>query len=113
MNVVEHLVTNAQDATDDSGDIKIFVKQIDKDVCIEIKDTGIGMSTEFINNHLFKPFDTTKGNAGMGVGVFETKEFVKYYGGQLNVESKVGVGTTFSLVLPVYNEDIRVETKFG
>jgi len=113
MNVVEHLVTNAQDATGDSGDIKIFVKQIDKDVCIEIKDTGIGMSTEFINNHLFKPFDTTKGNAGMGVGVFETKEFVKYYGGQLNVESKVGVGTTFSLVLPVYNEDIRVETKFG
>jgi putative PEP-CTERM system histidine kinase len=113
MNVIEHLVANAQDATEENGSIYISVKQIDKEVCIEIEDTGTGMSTEFINNHLFKPFDTTKGNAGMGVGVFESKEFVKYYGGQLNVQSKPGVGTTFSLVLPVYNEDIRVETKFG
>lgn len=112
-NVVEHLITNAQDATYDEGRIYVRLKVKDKDVCIEIEDTGSGMTQEFIKNHLFKPFDTTKGNAGMGVGVFEAKEFVKYYNGQLNVQSKLGVGTIFYLSIPVYNEEITVESRFG
>ena len=113
MNVLEHLVTNAQDATDDQGSIMIRSKIQDKEILIEIEDSGSGMSLDFITNHLFKPFDTTKGNAGMGVGVFEAKEFVKYYGGHLNVQSKPGVGTIFSITLPIYNEDISFEPKFG
>ncbi len=113
MNVLEHLVTNAQDATDDEGKIIIRSFRQDKDILIEIEDTGSGMSQDFITNHLFKPFDTTKGNAGMGVGVFEAKEFVKYYGGQLNVQSKPGIGTMFTITLPVYNEEISFEPKFG
>lgn len=113
MNVVEHLVTNAQDATPESGKIVLSVRNENKEVLIEIEDTGCGMSADFINNHLFKPFDTTKGNAGMGVGVFEAKEFVKYYGGRLDVRSKQNVGTTFTLMLPVYDEGISVEAKFG
>jgi putative PEP-CTERM system histidine kinase len=113
MNVIEHLVTNALDATDEAGKVFIRAKRQDNMVCIEIEDTGCGMSAEFISNHLFKPFDTTKGNAGMGVGVFEAKEFVKYYNGQLNVQSKSGIGTIFSLELPVHNEEITIESKFG
>lgn len=113
MNVLEHLVTNAQDATAEDGKITIRSIKKDKDILIEIEDTGSGMSQDFISNHLFKPFDTTKGNAGMGVGVFEAREFVKYYGGQLNVQSKPGVGTIFTITLPIYNEEISFEPKFG
>ena len=113
MNVLEHLVTNAQEATEKSGSVVVRLNKIDNDVCIEIEDTGTGMTPEFVNNHLFKPFDTTKGNAGMGVGVFEAKEFVKYYHGQLNVQSKPGIGSIFQLLLPVYNKEITFESTFG
>ena len=112
-NVLEHLVTNAQDATQDEGKIVIRAKRVDQDVHIEVEDTGIGMSVDFIKNHLFKPFDTTKGNAGMGVGVFEAKEFVRYYGGHLDVKSKTGIGTTFTITLPIYNEEMNFEPKVG
>lgn len=112
-NIIEHLVTNAQDATPEDGSIEIRLSKTHAEVQIEIEDTGCGMSPEFISNQLFKPFETTKGNAGMGVGVFEAREFVKYYGGQLFVKSEPGVGTTFSLTLPIYVEGTRVESKFG
>ena len=113
MNVIEHLITNAQDATNESGEVRIRLKNNNNEVCIEVEDTGRGMTPEFISNHLFKPFDTTKGNAGMGVGVFEAKEFVKYYNGQLTVQSIPDVGTIFYLSLPVYNEGITFESKYG
>ena len=113
INVIEHLITNAQEATEETGSVYVRLKANENDVCIEIEDTGCGMSPEFINNHLFRPFDTTKGNAGMGVGVFEAKEFVKYYHGQLNVQSKPGVGSIFSLSLPIYNKEITFESTFG
>lgn len=112
-NVVEHLIANAQDATPEDGHVEVRMRNINSEMQIEISDSGCGMSAEFISNHLFKPFETTKGNAGMGVGVFEAKEFVKYYGGQLHVQSEPGVGTTFYLTLPVYVEGARFESKFG
>jgi len=113
MNVIEHLIGNAQDATPETGEISVAVQCANKTVSIYIKDTGHGMSGEFIANHLFKPFDTTKGNAGMGVGVFEAREFVRQYGGQLNVTSTPGSGTEFEIALPEYNEDVSIESKFG
>ena len=113
LNVIEHLIANAQDATADNGKVIVRLKNDINEICIEIEDTGCGMSQDFINNHLFKPFDTTKGNAGMGVGVFEAKEFVKYYNGQLNVQSKPSIGTVFYLSLPTYNEEITFEPKYG
>ena len=54
-----------------------------------------------IAERLFKPFDTTKGNAGMGIGVYESREVVAAAGGRMEVTSEPGHGTTFRISLPV------------
>jgi signal transduction histidine kinase len=58
------------------------------------------MDEIFIRERLFRPFITTKGNAGMGIGVYESQEFTQGAGGELTVESSPGQGTTFYLRLP-------------
>jgi signal transduction histidine kinase len=68
---------------------------------IIVSDNGSGMSESFINLRLFKPFDTTKGNAGMGIGVFEAKQFFESVAGSLRVESVEGQGTQMIICLPV------------
>jgi putative PEP-CTERM system histidine kinase len=102
-NVLEHLIRNAQDATADNGRIEIGMKVADRFVCISVSDTGEGMSPEFIRERLFRPFDSTKGSHAMGIGVYQTREYARMLGGQLDVESEVGKGTTFTLTLPVAN----------
>ena len=98
--ILGHLVQNAQDATDDDGRITISQKRSTDGVVIEIEDTGSGMSEDFIKNNLFKPFKTTKGSKGMGIGVYEAREIILAIGGQIEVSSKVGVGTCFRLRIP-------------
>lgn len=102
-NVMYHLLSNAQQATDDDGFVKVSVEVTldEKYLLIEISDNGEGMSEEFISNRLYKPFDTTKGNAGMGIGAYDAKNFVEKIGGRLQVQSKVNSGTTFTLHLPL------------
>jgi signal transduction histidine kinase len=70
---------------------------------VEIKDTGHGMSEEFIRERLFRPFESTK-SAGMGIGVFESKEYVSELGGKLEVTSSLLNGTVFRVALPLYTE---------
>ena len=98
--ILGHLVQNAQDATDDDGRINISQKRSTDGVVIEIEDTGSGMSEEFIKNNLFKPFKTTKGSKGMGIGVYEAREIILAIGGRIEVRSEVGVGTCFRLTIP-------------
>lgn len=100
-SVLNHLVQNAQEATAHDGWIKINVALTDIDVIITIADNGSGMSEEFIKTRLFKPFDTTKGNAGMGIGVFEAKQFFEGNAGSLSVSSEEDKGTVFRLALPI------------
>ncbi|MGJ8693918.1 MAG: XrtA/PEP-CTERM system histidine kinase PrsK [Thalassotalea sp.] len=100
-SVLNHLIQNAQEATAQDGWIKVDVTSTDIDVVITITDNGTGMSEEFIKTRLFKPFDTTKGNAGMGIGVFEAKQFFEGNAGSLTVESVEHEGTTFILMLPL------------
>ncbi|MEM7255086.1 MAG: XrtA/PEP-CTERM system histidine kinase PrsK [Pseudomonadota bacterium] len=102
--VLEHLVQNAQEATTSNGSVKIRVDRTERSVRIAVIDTGSGMDQTFISERLFKPFDTTKGNAGMGIGVYESREFARARGGELEVESEPGKGTTFTLVLPIDSE---------
>ena len=64
-------------------------------------DNGVGMDQKFIAERLFKPFDTTKGNAGMGIGAYEARDYVVKQGGQLKVESQPGQGSTFTIKLPL------------
>ena len=98
--ILGHLVQNAQDATDDNGKIIIYQKRSKGGVVIEIEDSGTGMSEEFIKSELFKPFKTTKGTKGMGIGVYEAREIILAIGGQIEVSSEVNVGTRFKLTIP-------------
>ena len=68
---------------------------------VELDDTGQGMSEQFIRERLFKPFDTTK-TAGMGIGVFESREYLREVGGSLEVRSEPEVGTRFRVILPLH-----------
>ena len=70
-------------------------------VAIEIEDTGSGMSAEFIRDRLFRPFDSTKGAQGMGIGAYQVRETLRAVGGEVVVNSSPGQGTTMTLKLPV------------
>ncbi len=101
ISAISHLVQNAQDATPDDGWVKLTLKSIDSKVILTVEDNGCGMSEAFIKQRLFKPFDTTKGNAGMGIGVYEAKEYIMHHKGSIDVESKEGEGTVFTLKFPL------------
>jgi putative PEP-CTERM system histidine kinase len=99
-NVLAHLIENAQQATKDQGEIVITLSNVEKMRSIEIKDSGHGMDESFIRDRLFKPFDTTKGNAGMGIGMYESREFMRQLGGDIYVQSKLGKGAIITLHIP-------------
>ena len=99
-SVFEHLIQNAQEATPDNGVVTVRTCCTDGTVLVEIEDSGCGMDENFIRNRLYKPFDTTKGNAGMGIGVYEARDFVISNGGEVDVTSHVGKGTVFRIWLP-------------
>lgn len=100
-SVLYHLIDNAQHATANDGHVTVRLTLEQNSLCISISDTGCGMSEQFIQQRLFKPFDSTKGNSGMGVGAYDALHFAQQHMGQLLVESGLGVGTTFSLTLPL------------
>jgi putative PEP-CTERM system histidine kinase len=99
--ILGHLVQNAQEATTDHGYVRLELSKDDRLAIIKVIDNGVGMDNKFIAERLFKPFDTTKGNAGMGIGVYEARDYVTKYSGSCDVESKVGLGTTFTIKLPL------------
>ncbi len=91
----EHVIRNAQDATADEGSVAITVRAEASTCVVTVTDTGCGMSEEFVRERLFKPFDTTKGSQGMGVGAYQLREYVQSLGGAVEVSSAPGRGTTF------------------
>lgn len=102
--VIGHLIQNAIEATPKDGQVIIRLIKGQGTAIVEIQDTGHGMSAEFIHERLFKPFESTK-TAGMGIGVFESQEYVRELGGQLEVVSSQASGTTFRVILPLYNQN--------
>ncbi|HEX9172930.1 MAG TPA: XrtA/PEP-CTERM system histidine kinase PrsK [Telluria sp.] len=106
--VVGHLIQNAIEATPKNGKVVIRLSGDDDTVQIEIADTGEGMSEEFIRERLFKPFESTK-SAGMGIGVFESREYINELGGSLEVSSRPSLGTTFKVSLPLYVDKRAIE----
>ena len=83
-----------------TGKVKVAIDVDAVTVNVSIVDTGCGMDRDFINHRLFKPFDTTKGKAGMGIGAYESRHIIGGMNGQLSVASDPGSGTTFTIVLP-------------
>jgi putative PEP-CTERM system histidine kinase len=102
--VVGHVVRNAQDATPDSGQILVRLFKQNDHAVIEVQDNGIGMDEAFIRTGLFKPFTSTKGNSGMGIGAYETREFIRSLGGDVEVISRPGEGATFRMRIPISTE---------
>ncbi len=100
--VIEHLVQNAQEATPSEGSVTLYLALEGEAAVIRVRDTGCGMEPAFIRDQLFRPFRTTKGNAGMGIGVYESREFLRGIGGRLEVTSEVGKGTEFALFVPLH-----------
>jgi putative PEP-CTERM system histidine kinase len=102
--IINHLVQNAIEASDDGAPVKIRCKKQGEEVTINIVDAGVGMSESFISNQLFKPFESTKAG-GFGIGAYESKTLAHSMRGDLRVESRLGKGTTFTLSLPTRISD--------
>ena len=108
MNTVfRNLISNAIKFTDVNGKIEITVTEKDSEVFIAISDNGVGIDQSTIDN-LFK-IDSkistigTHGEKGTGLGLLLCKELVEKNHGKINIESEIGVGTTFTITLPKAN----------
>ena len=103
--VLAHLIGNAQDACSQGGAVEVSLEQSEGTGIVNVADSGIGMSVEFVRNRLFRPFDSTKGSQGMGIGAYQAREFARRLGGDLRVRSRVGQGTTVSIRIPIVGPD--------
>ncbi|MBL8352929.1 MAG: PEP-CTERM system histidine kinase PrsK [Burkholderiaceae bacterium] len=101
--VIGHVVQNALDATPESGRVWVKLGQVAGRALVQVGDTGTGMSPEFIQSRLFRPFNSTKSN-GMGIGSYESFQYVKELGGSIDVKSEMGRGTVVTLLLPLFDQ---------
>ena len=101
LNVLSHLVQNAQEACSEHGTVTLKLAQQNTSAIITISDTGSGMSKEFMDNELFQPFRSTKGVSGMGIGVFQCQQYITAIGGTIVADSTLGQGSSFTLTLPL------------
>lgn len=108
--VLENLLRNAFEATLSKGTVQIE-NQIKKGkMVIIVKDSGEGIPTEKIK-HLFKPFYTTK-KKGTGLGLYYCKNTIEAHNGTIEVTSKQGLGTTFTLTIPLsVKEEMEYSTQ--
>jgi len=99
--VLANLFSNAIDAVQLNGAIDVILEQ-DEDpsnVRLSVEDNGKGIDPDQMQN-LFRPFQTTKGNLGNGLGLYVSKGIVDRHSGELRIHSEVFVGTTVTVVLP-------------
>ena len=100
--VITNLLLNANEAIGNGGEVRLATEQRDGWVILSINDNGCGMSKEFMEKSLFRPFKTTK-KQGMGIGLFQSKMIVEAHQGRIEVESEEGKGSTFRVYLPIKN----------
>jgi putative PEP-CTERM system histidine kinase len=102
-SALTHLVQNAVDASPPRSRVIISSRRLRTQLLIDITDTGPGMDEAFIRNELFLPFRSTK-SGGYGIGAFQTRELIRMAGGELEVISEKGFGTTMRIILPLAPE---------
>ena len=100
--IIGHVVQNAFDATDPSDRVWLTLGRQSGHAMVEVGDTGRGMSEEFVRDRLFKPFQTTK-QAGMGIGAYESFQYVQELGGKILVDSELNKGTVVKILLPLFD----------
>lgn len=104
--VMNNLLSNAFKFTPEYGKVSVTVWSVDKNLFIDVVDTGKGMDKETLN-HLFEPFYQAENNAqniGTGVGLALVKQIIDAVKGTITVESETGKGTTFHISMPIRNE---------
>jgi signal transduction histidine kinase len=100
LGVLEHVFANAVEASPSGTPVLFKLTKMGGHVRIDIADKGAGMTPQFIAQELFRPLRSTKGK-GLGIGAYQARETMRRFGGDIEVSSVVGQGTTVSLVLPV------------
>ena len=98
--VVFNLILNAGDAVGNDGEIVVSTEKQDGWVALTVSDNGCGISKEFMDQFLFRPFRTTK-TRGTGIGLFQSKMIVEAHNGVIEVDSREGQGSTFRVLLPI------------
>ena len=112
--VFNHLLQNAQEATPADGSVTVTLHSDGHRALIDIADTGRGMDADFLRLRLFRPFESTKGLTGMGIGAFESREYIRQLGGDIEVQSSPGHGSRFRVILPLVSpETADTETPRG
>lgn len=105
-SALEHIVTNAMEASPEPGSVELSVTKTGGRIRVLVRDRGPGMSADFIARDLFRPLRTTKAK-GLGIGAYQARAIMRDIGGDIEVESTVGVGTTVTLVLPGENVQLK------
>lgn len=100
LKVLTNLTLNAKEATRDHGEIHVTTSQLNGWAILSVSDNGCGMNADFIDQSLFRPFQTTKKN-GLGIGMFQSKMIIEAHRGKIEVQSQAGKGTTFRVYLPI------------
>lgn len=103
--VLGNLLSNAFKFTDRGGTVELVVEGFENEVVLSVRDTGVGIATEQLP-HIFEKFFQASNQAhaavkGTGLGLAIAREIVEAHGGVIKVESTLGIGTTFSITLPV------------
>jgi PAS domain S-box-containing protein len=111
---IVNMAVNARDAMDGEGELKIAISRVPEHgsefVCVEVADTGHGIEADKLDR-VFEPFFTTKDvGKGTGLGLSQVYGFTKQSDGEIRVESTLGVGTTFRLLLPARDDRPKVLT---
>jgi PAS domain S-box-containing protein len=101
--VITNMIFNAIEAMHEGGKVEIRTFKKRRDIFIQISDTGVGIAEE-AKKRIFEPFFTTKPFSNTGLGLSMSYGIVKRFGGEIEVESKVGQGTTFTIILPIGEE---------
>jgi putative PEP-CTERM system histidine kinase len=100
--VIGHIIQNAIEAADQtSAQVTVKASVQNRFAVVEIADNGIGMTEQFIREQLFHPFQTSKPH-GMGIGMYESAQYVRSLGGRIEVRSELKKGTRFTLFLPLH-----------
>ena len=97
--VFTNMILNAIEAMPEGGKMEICTFEKKKDVIIQISDTGVGIAEE-VKKKIFEPFFTTKPFSNTGLGLSMSYGIIKRFGGEIEVVSELGYGTTFTIILP-------------
>jgi signal transduction histidine kinase len=99
-SVITNLLLNAREAIETTGAVTVETVRKESWASLAVADNGCGMTSRFLKESLFRPFQTTK-KKGLGIGMFQSKVIVEAHHGKISVMSEPGVGTTFSVLLPI------------